>query len=142
MITICKAKTEDIEKIKKILENEGVDFENIKEDFLVVYEKNKILGLGGYKKIENVGILNYLRILEKNMELVLKDGLIKALLNLADLNKIKVFLVKKEDDEMFYKKIGFNALESRDFILNISLQEKYLYIKLADFFNHPCKGNE
>lgn len=143
MITISKVKTKDIEMIQKKLEETNSDIKNLEDNFLVVYENDSILGFGGYDVIESMAILKLLTITEKSMELILKDGLIKALLNLADLSKIKIFIIKKDTDEKFYKNIGFKELENKDFILNIEMDDKkYIYINIDDFFNNPCKGNK
>lgn len=143
MITISKVKIKDIESIQKNLQKTGVDIKNLEDNFLVVYENDSILGFGGYDILENIAALKVLTITEKSMESILKDGLIKSLLNLADLNKLKIFIIKKDNDEKFYKNIGFKELENRDFILNLDLNYKeYIYINIDDFFNNPCKGNK
>ncbi|SHJ80039.1 hypothetical protein [Tepidibacter formicigenes] len=143
MITICKIKEEDLKKIETILEEKNIDIKNIKENYLAVYDKDNILGFGGYDLLNNIAVLKVIDIFDKNMENILKDGLIKSLLNLADINGIRIFMIKKDKNISFYKNIGFVELDNRDFILNLDInEEEYIYINLLEFFKNPCKGNK
>lgn len=143
MISICKMYENDNSIIKSILEKENIEYGKIKENILCAYEKEKLLGFAGYKIESNIAFLSTINIFDNTLELVLKDGLIKSLLNRADLNGINIFMVKKYNAINFYKNIGFNELDNRDFLLEIDINEnEYLYLKLADFFKNPCKSNK
>ncbi|WFD12146.1 hypothetical protein [Tepidibacter hydrothermalis] len=143
MISICKMYEKSEISIKSILDEENVDYSKIKQNILCAYENEKLLGFAGYEIKNNVAFLSTINILDKTLEGVLKDGLIKSLLNMADLNGINIFMVKKCDPINFYRNIGFKELENRDFLLEIDINEnEYLYLKLADFFKNPCKSNK
>ncbi len=143
MISICKIYKKSEVKIKSILDKENVDYSKIEQNILGAYENEELLGFGGYEIKNSIAFLSTINVFDKNIELVLKDGLIKSLLNMADINGINIFMVKKWDQIDFYKRIGFNELSNKDFLLDIDMNEnEYLYIKLAEFFKNPCKGNK
>jgi len=143
MISICKMYENDDSMINSILEEENIEYGKIKQNILCAYEKEKLLGFAGYKIKSNIAFLSTINIFDNTLESVLKDGLIKSLLNRADLNGINIFMVKKHNEINFYKNIGFNELDNRDFLLEIDINEnEYLYLKLADFFKNPCKSNK
>ncbi|SHH50187.1 GNAT family N-acetyltransferase [Tepidibacter thalassicus] len=142
MITICKIKDRDLEKFENILKEKNINTIT-KDNFLVVYEENDILGFGGYELLDNIAVLKIIDIFDKGMDSILRDGLIKSLLNLADINGIRIFMVKKDENVSFYKNIGFKDLKNRDFILNLDVNEdEYLYINILEFFTNPCRGNK
>jgi N-acetylglutamate synthase-like GNAT family acetyltransferase len=129
--------------IKSILDKEDIDYSKIKQNILCAYENNQLLGFAGYEIKNNMAFLKTINVIDKTLGMVLKDGLIKSLLNMADINGINIFMVKKYDEMSFYKNIGFNDLNNRDFLLDINIDEnEYLYIKLTDFFKNPCKNNK
>ena len=143
MISICKMYENSEIRIKSILDAENVDYGKIKQNILCSYENEKLLGFAGYEIKSNIAFLSTINIFDKTLEMVLKDGLIKSLLNMADINGINIFMVKKCNTINFYNNIGFNELDNRDFLLGIDINEnEYLYLKLADFFKNPCKSNK
>ncbi|MEJ8555456.1 GNAT family N-acetyltransferase [Tepidibacter sp. Z1-5] len=143
MISICKMYEKSEIRIKSILDEENVDYSKIKQNILCAYENEKLLGFAGYEIKNNIAFLSTINIFDKTLEMVLKDGLIKSLLNMADLNGINIFMVKKYDQINFYRNIGFKELDNRDFLLGIDINKnEYLYLKLADFFKNPCKSNK
>ncbi|WP_248476587.1 hypothetical protein [Tepidibacter aestuarii] len=130
-------------RIKSILEKENLDYSKIKQNILCSYENEELLGFAGYEIKNNIAFLSTINIFDKTLEMVLKDGLIKSLLNMADINGIKIFMVKECGQMNFYKNIGFDKLYNRDFLLDIDIDEnEYSYIKLADFFENPCRSNK
>ncbi|KXZ39887.1 hypothetical protein SAMN05661008_00891 [Alkalithermobacter thermoalcaliphilus JW-YL-7 = DSM 7308] len=137
MLKIVKVNEKDIDKLntllKKSIETDMLD------SSLVIYDNEEILGYASYKQKGNIAYLNDFFIFNETMNNILKDGLIKSLLNLADINGIKLFLVEKNEDELFLKKIGFKDLSESELILDKDIQiNKYLCAILPDFFDSAC----
>ncbi|WP_099189268.1 GNAT family N-acetyltransferase [Tepidibacter mesophilus] len=141
MISICKMYEKNEIKIRSILDKENIDYEKIKQNILCAYENGELLGFAGYEIKENIAFLSTINIFDKSLDMVLKDGLIKALLNMADINGINIFIVKKCDEINFYKNIGFNNLNNEEVLFDVD-ENEYLYLKIADFFKNPCKNKK
>ena len=140
MITISKVDKKDIDFILNSINDKGLKINDIKENFLVIYDNVNILGYGGFDVYNSICIMNSLEILDQSVDMIMRDGLIKALVNLADLNKHKIFIIKKDEYEKFYNNLGFNELSNREFILELDLIDKeYIYADINNFFNQPCR---
>ena len=140
MITISKVESKDIAHLEKMLTEDKVVINDMTDNFLVVYENNRILGYGGYDIYGKICKMNILKILDRDLDIVMRDGLIKSLLNLADLSNLNFFILKKDENESLYKNIGFTDLTRAEFKVDFEInKEEYLYINIDNFFSHPCK---
>ena len=139
MIEITRAKAEDFDVISKELLNHEIGISDL-ENTMAIYDGNRVLGAAKYKREEITAFLEYMVVFEGGPFLnKLKDGLIKSLLNMADLEGVKIFLIPKDYDEDFYKKLRFKELSDRDFVLSVDMDySKYIYTKLPEFFEHAC----
>ncbi|OPJ57211.1 GNAT family N-acetyltransferase [Alkalithermobacter paradoxus] len=141
MLKITRINKEDKSVVESIL-NRELDTQSL-HNLLAIYDDKNILGCASYKTEDGIAYLKDFIVLDKTSEGILKDGLIKSLLNLADLNGIKLFLIKKDINEKFFKKIGFMDLSEREFIVSENLKdEEYIYAILPDFFNTACHSKK
>ena len=139
MIEITRARAEDFDSISKELLKRGIEISNL-ENTMAIYDGKNLLGAAKYKREEITAFLEYMVVFEGGPFLdKLKDGLIKSLLNMADIEGVKIFLIQKDADEDFYKKIRFKELSDRDFVLSMDVDySRYIYTKLPEFFEHAC----
>ena len=101
---------------------------------LFIIENENILGWATYDLINNYGILKKLYI--NPMYTILKDALIRSVLNMMDYLNVDYFLLEN-DDETLYRKIGFKNLKTNN-IFHVN-SNKYLYISIEEFFNSSCQ---
>lgn len=156
MINIRVSEEKDKKKILKLLNEEKVEIDNLDTEKLknsmVICDGEKIIGYSSYIKIPNLDIA-FVDILVINSEYqgqYMGDGLIKALLNLADKRQIKkVYAIEESNNSSFFKKVG---LTKRKFRVSDDIM-KYFNKGLAaneiinvfeailpDFFNKACKS--
>lgn len=70
---------------------------------------------------------------------LIKDGLIRSLINSMDLKGVEYILVKNEGEQSFYCKIGFNPLFFRHFKIDLKGEEsKYMILDIKEFFEKGC----
>jgi hypothetical protein len=104
---------------------------------LFILENGNILGWGSYELFDNYGKLKKIHI-ENGYE-ILKDGLLRSLLNMMDYFNVNYFVMKNDSDEKLYCRIGFKKLEEYSkFGLD---KDNYLYIDIKKFFNSSCQCN-
>lgn len=158
MITIRIPVLEEVNDIKALLSKYGVDCTRVTKninDSMVVLDGEKIIGYGSYNTVEikdkNIGIIDTILIRKEFRNQYIGDGLVKALLNLADKKGIiKVYSLSNKEKSLFYKKLGFIESEKLDEYLikeitsrNIPLNEVKIYkVKLPDFFNKACRSSK
>lgn len=136
MITIRRE--QKIDKIKEIKQEIEIDI--AKEVVFVMEDNDQIMGFGSYEKIdEKSAVLTNIEAFEGGF--MVEDGIFRALLNDADLKGISWFFVKKECKKSFLQEIEFedSIFDNSMLKLEIDISE-YLYTKLPDFFQKPCKS--
>lgn len=121
--------------IKDILKlDNNIDIENIKENkdtCMVIVEKKDIYGYAYYIKQNEYAIIKEIKLFNNNKSLF--DGLLKAILNLADLNLLQYVLVNKPDN---YKDI-YNNIGFRDY--NYNGETDYLCVNIKEYFEKECR---
>lgn len=145
MLELTRIKPQDIERLDKILRQNNI-IKCSKENCMVIYDGTEITGIASYERHGSIAILENLKILTLDSGERLKDGLIRALLNMADLQGVRIFIIEKAEDFSFYEKMGFKSIAQRDFVMPAELREKikgddtHIYTMLPDFFEQGCKS--
>ncbi len=139
MILFKNYKKEENEKISAL--RSVVPPEYINHNIMVAQEDDEIIGSCFYE-IEGVFCkLNYVYMKTEN-ELI-KDALIRTLINAMDLMGVTKIVVKIAGDKSFYAKIGFNPLFFREFMLNLKGEEgDYLLLDTKEFFENMSCSSE
>ena len=128
MLEIRRAKKEELQG--KINVNK-FDLPNT----LFILENGNVLGWATYDLIDNYGMLKEMQI--NPLYSILKDALLRSILNMMDYLKVKYFILKNDNNETIYRKIGFKNLETNN-IFNLDAN-KYLYISIDEFFSSSCQ---
>lgn len=103
-------------------------------------EDEDILGICIYEIEGKICKVNFLKMFDDSP--LLKDGLIRSLINFVDLKGIEYIVVKNEGEESFYCKIGFNPLFFRYFMIDLKGEESnYLFLDIKEFFTKGCCGS-
>ena len=111
MLTIKE--TNDKLKAQEFLKNCGNHYE-LGDDIIMVCEENgKILGVTSLGLKDGQVYLNLLEILSEANDMSLKLGMLKAVMNLADLRGIKQIYGTNKDLEELYKLLRFKEDEGR-----------------------------
>ncbi|RKD27697.1 N-acetylglutamate synthase, GNAT family [Caminicella sporogenes DSM 14501] len=119
---------------------------------MAVYDGNDLIGFASYIYVEddNMGIIDIIAVKEEFRGQYIGDGLIKALLNLADKRGIsKIYVISDSVNSLFFKKVGFTKRNGSVYknlrkYLSLNYDEGNIEIfeaKLPDFFNKSCKSN-
>lgn len=134
MIEIRRPSRKECEDVKELIFGfKEFDIENS----AFIFDGEKILGAADFKSDGKTALLNNLLVVE-NQEFLI-DGLIKALINIADVRNHDYFAVKKEKREEFYIKIGFEKIQNQMEFDGMKMKESdYLYAKLPEFFQTSC----
>ncbi|SKC72833.1 GNAT family N-acetyltransferase [Maledivibacter halophilus] len=157
MINIRVPEEKDKNKIIDLLTSEKVnnfDLHNeILNNSMAVYDGDKILGYSSYKKLsnKNMALIDLLIVKQEYRGQYIGDGLIKAILNLADKRQIKkVYLISHGENSIFYEKAGLIKRKIEDckeiikYIGNELGNEETVEVFqaiLPDFFNKACKSS-
>jgi N-acetylglutamate synthase-like GNAT family acetyltransferase len=114
---------------------------------IVMEEEGKIIG-GASGYIENsCAMLQAIVVKDKQQSTVLKDGLLRSLIHILDLEGMNVLLTR--DKDLIYEKIGFNEYmpEDREKIqlgelISEDLKEVgFSWLNIKDFFRSSCNKN-
>lgn len=126
-------------EIRKVTSEElqgKVDFSSIDlNNTIFILENDNVLGYASYELFDTYGMLKEIHLTEGNE--ILKDGLIRSVLNMMDFLKINYFVLENDVDEKLYRRIGFKDLEENN-IFELD-KDKYLYINISEFFNSSCQ---
>ncbi|MBB6216669.1 amino-acid N-acetyltransferase [Anaerosolibacter carboniphilus] len=154
MLTIKNADKQDIFHIQSLSNSsffENIDIQNMIENSMVAYEGSSPLAAAGYEAFGSVAILRFLIVHRDHQREYLGDGIVKALLNLADRRGIQLMLTDALDCAGFLKKVGFEELsedQKGDIGVqqviknNLNPQHTLLAAKLPDFFLKACRFNK
>ncbi|QXM06060.1 GNAT family N-acetyltransferase [Crassaminicella indica] len=150
MLEIKSASQKEIYIIKKLIKESNLDIEEI-EDYIkncmVAYDNKQPVAAAGFIPIEDMAIIKFVVVSKNRRREYLGDGIVKAILNLADKMGIKKVFVNTDKEEQFFIKLGFKevALEelkkdcSKGHIINQLNEKKLLYVALPDYFLKACK---
>lgn len=145
MLELTRIKPQDTQRLESILRENGI-VKCSQENCMAIYDGSDITGIASFDRYESIAILENIAILSGDPGDRLKDGLLRALLNMADLQGIRIFIVEKGIDSAFYEKMGFKGISQREFVLPEELKgligddNKHIYTLLPDFFEQGCKS--
>ena len=133
---IFKKIEEEIDKnIEKLYSNVPKEF--IDNQKMIVKQDDEIIGACFYETEGHFCKLNFVYIIEQD-ELI-KDGLIRTLINAMDIQEITKIIATIASDKSFYAKIGFNPLLFTDFVIDLKRDKSnYLILDTKDFFKNTC----
>ncbi|MCT4585148.1 MAG: hypothetical protein N4A54_09515 [Peptostreptococcaceae bacterium] len=116
---------------KKDLFNKDYDLENT----MFILEKNDIVG---YLEFEKNTLYYMIKDIEtKNDDYLLKDGLVKSMINYIDLNGVLTLIIKKHNNEDLIKNLNFKNLMDNN-LYEINDYKNYSYINAVEFFSSSC----
>lgn len=153
MLEIKGARQEEISFIKTFLKQNHVDIVNI-EDYIsncmIAYENKMVVATAGYVQVKDIAIIKFVVVLENRRLEYLGDGIVKALLNVADKNGIKRVFVNTDQEALFFKKIGFKEVtmnEVKGYFENMDISaffntNKIVQVSLPEYFLKACKSNK
>ncbi|MFT9496471.1 GNAT family N-acetyltransferase [Anaerosolibacter sp.] len=154
MLTIKNAMKEDILHIENLGDCSplhGIELQDILENTMVAYEGNIPLAAAGYESFGSVAVLRFVIVHKEHQREYLGDGIVKALLNLADKRGIELMLVDTQHCTEFFAKVGFQDLDedqksdvniSQIINNNLNAYHKLFAAKLPDFFLKACRSNK
>jgi len=148
LILFRKATLKDTNHIKQLLISANQNFEDIGDhlDSCMLAELDGIIiGVGGLKLCPPMACLCWLSILPEYQNQGYGDGLVRALINLADRRNIEKIYVAVNNAQNLFKKIGF--VPTNMSVANIKcgncqsfLKDKAMELDINNFFNsHNCK---
>lgn len=158
MINIRVSEEKDKKRIVDLLNQEGIrdinlNYKNLNNS-MVVCDGGEVIGYTDYNEIEDesTGVIETLIIKKEFQGQNIGDGLIKALLNLADKRRIKkVYVGANNKNSLFLEKVGLTKrkLHVSEGVVKHILKGKesrkqedieVFEAILPDFFNGACKG--
>ncbi len=114
MITIKKI--EDINEINNYLNAQGIHHTHGMEQFMGMYENDRLIGLGSIELRVTKVYLNFIHT-EENTH-AFNYGLAKSLLNMADLSGVKTVYGNNPDLTVLYMSLRF-AKEKEEYVLSL-----------------------
>ena len=123
------------ENLEKIYENVPEIYKNNLK--MIIKDEDEVIGSCFYEIEGRFCKINYIYMI--NDDELIKDGLIRTLINAMDIQDITKVIVKIASDESFYAKIGFYPLLFSDFMVDLKGEESnYLILDTKDFFANTC----
>ncbi len=127
MLEIRRASADEVQ--------DKVDISNFDlNNTLFILEKGNVLGYASFEIKDFYGQLIKLEVEEE----LLKDGLMRSVINAMDFQGIEYFVAEKDENEGIYKMIGFKDVES-DNIFDLE-EGRYIYMVVKELFEHKCQG--
>lgn len=150
MLEIKVAEHHEITTIQEILKDENVylgDIEECIQNCMIAYDKKRPVAVAGFMQKKNIGIIKFVVVSRDRRREYLGDGIVKALLNLADRKGIYKVFVSVDKDDFFFERVGFKetSLEEvkKNFddqvFLSLLSKDKLLQVNLPDYFLKACK---
>jgi amino-acid N-acetyltransferase len=154
LLTIRNANAQDLFHIENLGNKshlENIDLQNILENSMIAYDGNVPLAAAGYEAFGSIAVLRFVIVHKDHQREYLGDGIVKALLNLADKRGTQLMLADAYDNAPFFKKVGFEELsdvQKSDMEIqqviesNLNSQHMLFAAKLPDFFLKACRSNK
>lgn len=130
MLEIKVLKNDELLK-KNNLFNKEYDLENT----MFILENNDIVGYLEFEKNTLYYMIKDIK--TKQDDYLLKDGLVKSMINYIDLKGVLTLIIKKADNEEIIKNLKFKDLQN-DNLYGINEFDKYSYINAVEFFSSSC----
>lgn len=150
MLEIRTIKNNDLLVVEKLLRDHNQiasDLYKCINTTMAVYDQNEIIATAGFIQSEIYALVKFVVVKKDRQMEYIGDGLLKALLNMAEKNGIKRVFVYPKQTEAFFLKIGFNVLDldGTDLIHTIFpneySNEKLLEATLSEIFAKACRSN-
>ncbi|KXG76842.1 GNAT family N-acetyltransferase [Thermotalea metallivorans] len=154
MLTIKIANQKDMSNIQDLINNHHLDEINLEamaDHCMIAYDNEIPVAAAGYESFGSIGILRFVVVRRDRQREYLGDGILKAVLNLADKKGIRRMIVGTQQHGKFFKKVGFCKLNiqqhedeaiktfiEKNFRQDVSLWEAML----PDFFQKSCRSNQ
>lgn len=134
MIEITRMEEKYLSGLKKMMVQEGLDFESVSlclETLFVVVDRLDVLGFGYYNQYSEKTYIDHLYIKENERLHKLGDSLFRAILNSLTLSGIQTVYMRQDD-----RYEGFLRAE------NIVFDNDEFIIDTTEFFSRKCKGSK
>ncbi|WZL74932.1 GNAT family N-acetyltransferase [Clostridiaceae bacterium 35-E11] len=150
MLEIRMASLDDIHILKELLKESNLkadEVENYISNCMIAYDCNTAVAAAGFIQIDDIAIITFVIVKNTRRREYLGDGIVKALLNLADKRGVTRVFVAEDHCALFFKKIGFQEMplsESKNYFNTIRATDlfrknKIFSATLPDFFLKACK---
>lgn len=143
----------DIEDIQQLLHENKLSVSNVSNiisNCMIAYERGKPLAAAGFFSEDIDALIEFVVVCKNHHGEYLGDGIIKALLNLADKKGIKRVYVKGEELYPFFHKVGFEKMDKEAFkgVIPPVISEQLMKAEwvsvaiLPDFFMKACRSTK
>lgn len=133
MLTMRIPRDKDQEYLKMFIKENDLPLEidmNIMINSLIVEENNSIIGFANYVINKGICEIENIFVQPESRRKKIGDGLIRALLNLADKRKISEVYMKVEESHIDF--INYVGLDK--------VSETTYKVTLPEFFERPCRS--
>ena len=150
MLEIKTIKNNDLLAVERLLRDHhqiAGDIHSCVNTTMAVYDHHELIAAAGFIQNEIYALVKFVVVKKNRQREYIGDGLLKALLNMAEKMGIKRVFVYPKHVEGFFLKVGFKVLnvDYSDLIQTIFCNEdsngKILEATLPDFFVRACKSN-
>ncbi|QEK12191.1 GNAT family N-acetyltransferase [Crassaminicella thermophila] len=148
MLEIKTASYDEIPVIEKFLKENNFNIDQIEKYILncmIAYDNKIPVAVAGFKQKKNVAIIEFVIVTKNRRREYLGDGIVKALLNVADKKGIEKVYVNTDKSNLFFKKIGFKEVKNYcEYIDDLNMLESnmILQVTLPDYFFKACKSKK
>lgn len=153
MLEIKIATPDEINSIEDILKEHGLNtwnLEGILPNCMITYDNKIPVAAAGYTQLEDIALLEFVAVRGGRHGEYLGDGIVKALLNLADRKGIKRMFVSTEKSDLFFEKVGmkktclFEVGQYKELLIRKGMDPKSCIFEavLPDFFLKACRSNK
>lgn len=150
MLEIKTACLEDIHILKELLKKSDVEVDGVEHyisNCMIAYDHHTAVAAAGFIQTNNIGVIQFVTVINTRRREYLGDSIVKALLNLADKKGINKMVAALDHCDLFFQKVGFQEVplnEIKPHLENISGpdlsgKDKVCIANLPDFFLKACK---
>jgi len=153
MFSIRETKEKDLLSLKELFEKHNLDLNSSMgglTNSMVIIDGNEYIGFASYKTLDNSeAVINVLFIDEMRRKELLGDGLLKAILNLADKRGVTLmYAISNGETYGFFDKVGLKSTDydifkqvNKNFpFIDYDKEVKVVSAKLPDFFETACRS--
>lgn len=143
MLKIKTASYDEIPVIEKFLKENNFDIVQIEKyisNCMIAYDNKTPVAVAGFKQKQNVAFIKFVIVSKNRRREYLGDGIVKALLNVADKKGINKVYVNADKDNLFFKEIGFQEVKKH--CESIDDFKMVLEVTLPDYFLKSCKSKK
>lgn len=154
MLTIKIANQKDMPNIQDLISDhhfDEVNLEAMADHCMIAYDNEMPVAAAGYESFGPIGILRFVVVRRDRQREYLGDGILKAVLNLADKKGIRRIIAGTQHHGEFFKKVGFSKLniqQHEDEAIKMFIEKNFGHdfslweAMLPDFFQKACRSNK